>query len=183
MKNKDEMLKDLEEENSEEVKKEAVSKEKKSKKKINVLEERIEELEAELKVAKNDYLKAYADVENTRRRLKNEYDQMVKYRIQSFASEILPVLDNFERAMSGIKEEDQVYQGVMMIYNQLLDTLKKEGVTIIEALDKPFDPDYHQAMLVEKVEGIDPGIVIEELQKGYMLKDRVLRATLVKVSE
>ena len=70
-----------------------------------------------------------------------------------------------------------------MIYQQLVHILENEGVKEIVALDEPFDPNYHQALMQESKEGIEPGMVIEVLQKGYMLKDRVLRATLVKVSE
>ena len=68
-------------------------------------------------------------------------------------------------------------------YQQIMNALSNEGVSAIEAKDKPFDPKVHQALLTEKVEGVESGIVLEEIQKGYMLKDRVLRATLVKVSE
>ena len=70
-----------------------------------------------------------------------------------------------------------------MIHNQLVAILEKEGVKEIEALNKPFDHNYHQALMQEPVEGVESGIVVEVLQKGYMLKDRVLRAALVKVSE
>ncbi len=70
-----------------------------------------------------------------------------------------------------------------MIYKQLFDVLKKQGVEEIKTLDQPFDPNVHQAVMMEKREGIDSGMVIEELQKGYKLKDRVIRASLVKVSE
>ena len=70
-----------------------------------------------------------------------------------------------------------------MIYQQLINALNNEGVKEIEALNQPFDPNFHQALMQEAVEGVESGIVVEVLQKGYMLKDRVLRATLVKVSE
>ena len=74
-------------------------------------------------------------------------------------------------------------KGFEMIHNQLVAILEKEGVKEIEALNKPFDHNYHQALMQEPVEGVESGIVVEVLQKGYMLKDRVLRAALVKVSE
>ena len=86
-----------------------------------------------------------------------------------------------------VKVDDQnlknYVKGFEMIYTQLKSVLEKEGVCEIEALDKPFDPNFHNALMQEKREGVESGIVIEVLQKGYMLKDRVLRATLVKVSE
>ncbi len=145
----------------------------------------IEDLEKEIDKLKNDYARAYADTENMQKRLKAEAENSRKYRIQSFALDILPVIDNFERALSqGAKDEDDAfYKGVEMIYRQLKEALNKEGVTEIDALDKDFDPNYHQAIMTAKVEGKKAGVVVEVLQKGYMLKDRILRASMVKVSE
>ena len=149
------------------------------------LKKRIIELEEENGKLKNEYLKAHADMENTRKRLSHEAEQIRKYRIQSFALDILPVIDNLERALAiAPTEETESYRkGVEMIYQQLLHALEKEGVTEVEALNKEFDPNYHQALMMEKVEGVEPNIVTEVLQKGYMLKDRILRAAMVKVSE
>ena len=97
---------------------------------------------------------------------------------------MLPVLDNLERAMDACEDkEDQFYKGVKMIYEQLINALKKEGVEEIDCLDKEFDPNFQQSIMVEKKEGVKPNTVIEVLQKGYMLKDRVLRASMVKISE
>lgn len=152
---------------------------------IEELKARISELEGETVKLKNEYLKAYADTENTRRRLQQDFDQSRKYRIQSFALDILPVLDNLERALAiePAPETESYRKGVEMIYQQLIHALTKEGVEEIEALGKPFDPNYHQALMMESVEGTEPGMVTEVLQKGYMLKDRILRAAMVKVSE
>lgn len=156
------------------------------KKKLQELEEEIASLKEELATSKNAYFKAYADADNMKKRLQAEADNVRKYRIQSFASEVLPVLDSLERALD-VKVDDQniknYVKGFEMIYTQLKAVLEKEGVIEIEALDKPFDPNFHNALMQEAKEGVESGIVIEVLQKGYMLKDRVLRATLVKVSE
>lgn len=156
------------------------------KKRIAELEEEVKKLQEELAASKNAYFKAYADADNMKKRLQAEADNVRKYRIQSFASEVLPVLDSLERALD-VKVEDQniknYVKGFEMIYTQLKAILEKEGVTEIEALNQPFDPNFHNALMQEKVEDVESGIVIEVLQKGYMLKDRVLRATLVKVSE
>ena len=151
----------------------------------NKLRATIEDLEKEIDKLKNDYARAYADTENMQKRLKAEAENSRKYRIQSFALDILPVIDNFERALSqGAKDENNAfYKGVEMIYRQLKEALNKEGVTEIDALDKEFDPNYHQAIMTAKVEGKKAGVVVEVLQKGYMLKDRILRASMVKVSE
>ena len=175
---------------SQEEKKEDKKEEKKKgffskKNEIEELKTRISELEGENVRLKNEYLKAYADTENTRRRLQQEAEQTRKYRIQSFALDILPVLDNLERALAiePTPETESYRKGVEMIYQQLIHALTKEGVNEIEALGKEFDPNFHQALMMEAVEGAEPNHVVEVLQKGYLLKDRILRAAMVKVSE
>ena len=175
---------------SQEEKKEDKKEEKKKgffskKNEIEELKTRISELEGENVRLKNEYLKAYADTENTRRRLQQEAEQTRKYRIQSFALDILPVLDNLERALAiePTPETESYRKGVEMIYQQLIHALTKEGVSEIEALGKEFDPNFHQALMMEAVEGAEPNHVVEVLQKGYLLKDRILRAAMVKVSE
>ena len=148
------------------------------------LQNEIDELKSEVDRLKNAYAKAYADTENVKKRLQNEADTNKKYRIQSFAKEILPAIDNLERAMAASDDsESQLKKGVEMIYNQLIKSLKDEGVEEIDCLNKKFDPNFEQSIMIEKKEGVEPGVVIEVLQKGYMLKDRVLRAAMVKISE
>ena len=152
---------------------------------IDEKDEKIKELENEVNELKNKYAMAYADTQNMQKRLQAEADMNKKYRIQSFANEILPVLDNLERALNSDenKKDEGFYKGVQMIYDQLVDALKKEGVEEIDCLNKDFDPNFEQAIMQEKVEGMESNKVIEVLQKGYMLKDRVLRAAMVKTSE
>ena len=148
------------------------------------LQNEIDELKSEVDCLKNAYAKAYADTENVKKRLQNEADTNKKYRIQSFAKGILPAIDNLERAMAASDDsESQLNKGVEMIYNQLIKSLKDEGVEEIDCLNKKFDPNFEQSIMVEKKEGVEPGVVIEVLQKGYMLKDRVLRAAMVQISE
>jgi len=156
---------------------------KKKSKKVDY-EEKINELNSEIDKLKNDYARAYADTENTRKRLQAQAETDRKYRIQSFAIDILPVLDNLERALSQevAKEDEAFKKGVEMTYLQLKLALEKEGVSEIDCLNKNFDANYHQAVMSEEVKDVQPGIVIEVLQKGYMLKDRILRAAMVKVS-
>lgn len=151
-----------------------------------LLMEENEALKKELEEEKNNYFKAYADAENMKKRLQNEADMIKKYRIQGFATELLPVLDSFERSISQELDDEKLAayaKGYEMIYEQLKAILANEGVVEIEAKDKEFDPNFHNALMQEKVDGVESGMVVEELQKGYMLKDRVLRASLVKVSE
>ena len=143
----------------------------------------IENLKAELAKTKNDYFKAYADTDNLRKRLLNEAEQNKKYHIQSFALSILPSIDSLERALDGKDLNDPFVKGVKLTYDQIIHALSLEGVTEINCLNKPFDANYCQALMTEQVEGVEANTVVEVLQKGYMLKDRLLRAALVKVSE
>ncbi|BBW95541.1 nucleotide exchange factor GrpE [Geobacillus sp. FSL W8-0032] len=146
----------------------------------------IAELEAKLAEMENRYLRLYADFENFRRRTRQEMEAAEKYRAQSLANDLLPVLDNFERALNIEADSEQaksILQGMEMVYRSLVDALKKEGVEAIEAVGKPFDPHWHQAVMQAEAEGYEPNTVVEELQKGYRLKDRVLRPAMVKVSQ
>lgn len=148
------------------------------------LHQEVEALRAEIEKMKNDYARAYADMENTKKRIRADEEMARKYRIQSFASNLLPTLDNFERALQQeIPEVAQPFvKGVEMIYEELKLLLTNEGVKEIECLNQVFDPNYHQAVMTEAVDGVEKGIVLEVFQKGYLLKDRILRAAMVKVS-
>ncbi len=146
---------------------------------------KIVELESEVAKWKNEYYKVFADMENVKRRLQNEHSNSMKFMMQRFIEELLPIVDSFERslAVENPGEEIAVFlKGYSMIYNQLVNVLEKEGVQVIETKDQEFDPNFHQAVMSQEVDGVAPGMIIEELQKGYKLKDRVIRASLVKVS-
>ena len=148
-------------------------------------ESEVEKLTKQIDKLKNDYARAYADTENLKKRLLAEAEATRKYRIQSFAKEVLPVIDNLERALaSEVHESDEGFKkGIEMTYDMLVNALKNEGVEEIDCLNKPFDPNLEQAIMQEKAEDVESGIVIEVLQKGYVLKDRILRPAMVKVSE
>ena len=146
----------------------------------------IEDQEVQIQKLKNAYAMAYADTENTRKRLTREYENNMKYHIQSFALEILPVLDNCERALAipARDDQDETYRKAFeMVWKNLTSALKKEGVEEILALGQEYDPNWMQAMMMVQEEGVEPGKVTEVLQKGYKIKDRLLRAAMVKVSE
>lgn len=167
-------------------KKQKTAEVKQEKVKPNPLEAKVAELQKANEKLLNDYAKAYADTENTRKRLNQEAETNRKYCIQDFARTVLPVLDNLERALKiEVKSEEALNyrQGMEMIYKQLRTALFNEGVQEIDCLDKAFDANFAQAVLTKKVEGKTAGIVIEVLQKGYLLKDRILRAAMVAVSE
>lgn len=153
---------------------------------VELLKKEIEALQAQLAETKNEYFKAYADAENRKKRLQQDFETNMKYRAQSFVLDILPAIDNFERALAQevTDEATKSYiKGYQMIYEQIMNALVKEGVEVIPTKDQPFDPNVHHAIMVEKVDGVKEGIVLQELQKGYKLKDRVIRASMVKVSE
>ena len=146
----------------------------------------IESLQSEVAKLKNDFARAYADTENMKKRLTKEADNAKKYRFKDSALELLPIVDNMAMALN-VQTEDEALlnyvKGFEMIYKQFLSVLDKEGVKEIEEDGKPFDHNTMQALMQEKQDGVESGIVLEVLQKGYMLKDRILRPALVKVSE
>ncbi len=148
------------------------------------LEKEVENLKDELAVERNKFLKAHADLENTKKRLSNDFAKRSKYMIQDFALSLLPALDSMEKVVSETDDKDNpLLEAVEMMTRQLKASLKAEGVEEIVALGEKFDPNFHHAIVMEEQEGVESDIVIEELQKGYKLKDRVLRASMVKVSQ
>lgn len=148
------------------------------------LNEVITQLTLALDNEKTKFLKAHADLENTKKRLTNDFSQRDKYKIQSFALSILPAIDNMEKVLAEDPDNtNTLKEAIEMIYRQLMNSLESEGITEIDALNAKFDPNIHHAVMVEEVEGQPADIVIEVLQKGYMLKDRVLRASMVKVTQ
>ena len=155
-----------------------------SKEEFEKLELKISELEGENKKLQNEYFKAYADTQNLRKRLETDFEARQKDRIQSFAVDILPAIDNLERAMLALGNVDEnTAKGVEMVYNQLINALKKEGVEVIDPQGQAFDSNFHQGLSTEVVDGVEPNQVVQVFQKGYKLKDRILRPALVKVSE
>lgn len=152
---------------------------------VDLHQQEIDNLNDEVKSQEDKYLKLYAEFENFKRRNKQEIDLNNKYKEQKFAEDLLPVLDNLERAMD-IEGETEAFaslkKGVEMVYNDFLNIFGKHDITVIESAGKEFDPNVHQAVMTEPSEE-GSGIVIEEFQKGYMLKDRVIRPSMVKVSE
>ena len=145
-------------------------KEKKSadKEKITELTETLQRLQAEF--------------ENFRKRTEKEKAEFVKYAKAELMQKLLPTIDTFEIALKSAKDSEKFVKGMEMVYAQLVSTLQSEGLKPIEAAGKKFDPYLHEVMLKEKSDK-DDDIVLEELQKGYMLNDKVLRHSKVKISE
>lgn len=161
--------------------------EKHDNKKIKKLEKKQEELEKKLKEVEEKYLIAKADLVNYRKRKDEDVMRIMKYANEDIIREILPIVDNFERAIKldddNLEDElSKFLQGFKMIYCNLISVLEKYEVKQIDGANKPFDPTYHQAVMTEASDkGKD--IVLEVLQKGYLYKDKVIRPAMVKVSE
>lgn len=131
------------------------------------------------------YKRLQADYENMTQRNEKEAGKMYDFGAKDVLEKLLPVVDNFERALSSIPEEDMergFEQGVDKIYRQLIDCLDNMGVTPMDAEGKEFDPEYHHAVSHVEDENYGENIVVEEMQKGYMYKDQVLRFSMVKVA-
>lgn len=161
-------------------------KEKKNKK--DKQKQKIEELEQQVKELEDKNLRDKVELINYRKRKDEEMSRILKYSNEDIVKQLLPVVDNFERAikMDDNNLDDQVskfLEGFKMIYCNLTNILEGAEVKAIDGVNKPFDPTYHEAVLTEKVEGVESGQVLEVLQKGYLLKDRVIRPAMVKVSE
>ena len=141
-----------------------------------------EKYEAELAEKENRYLRLQADFENFRRRTRQEKEELAAVVTQNLLKDLLPFLDNFERALAaGGNDEGGLRAGVEMMYKQLVEALKKEGLEYIETKDKPFDPNFHQAVMRVENSDKEDGAIVAELQKGYMVKGRVIRPSMVQV--
>lgn len=163
-------------------------KDKKGKLKKDKHQEKIKQLEEKEKVLEDALLRSRADFVNYRKRLEEEQVKFMKYANEDLIKELLPIIDNFERAIS-LDDNDltdelsKFLSGFKMTYCSLINILEKFGVKAIDGNNKPFDANYHQAVITDHVEGIEPGMVLDVLQKGYLLKGKVIRHAMVKVSE
>lgn len=143
--------------------------------------------EAEQKAEENyqKYLRAQADFDNFRKRSRKEKEDQAKYASLALIGQLLPALDNFERAIAaskGTQDSESLAKGVDMVLRQLEQALTSEGVEAITTVGEVFDPTFHQAVIQVESEQFESGTVVEELQKGYKLKDKVIRPAMVKVS-
>jgi molecular chaperone GrpE len=155
-----------------------------------VSEEAVELSEADqlrMQVEENNQriLRVQADFDNFRRRARAEKEDFAKYASLKLIEQLLPIVDNFDRALSSSKETkdfDALVKGLDMTYRGMDQLLTAEGLKPIEAVGQPFNPEFHQAVMQVESEEHEEGIVVEELQKGYILKDKVIRPAMVKVS-
>lgn len=133
----------------------------------------------------NRYLRTQADFDNFRRRSRQEKEEFAKYASLKLIEQLLPIVDNFERAMESSRESkdlDALIKGLEMTFRQLDQLFEREGLEPIPAVGHPFNPELHQAIMQVESDEHDEGIIVEEVQKGYKLKDKVVRPSMVKVS-
>ena len=151
-----------------------------------------ETIEDKLKAIEEKMLRTLAEMENQRRRFEKERQEAFEFGGFNFARESLALLDNMDRATdSFINDEklknnedlDKIISGIEIIKKDLLSIFKKNGIELIECINKKFDPNFHQAMLEVEDDTKEPGIVVQEIQKGYMMKERLLRPSMVGVTK
>lgn len=153
--------------------------------KVEELQKRIEELGKESNEWKEKFLRKAAEFENYKRRTENDQLNLLNYAAESFIKKILPVVDDFERSLEHINDSndyEKLKEGVQLIYNKLVKVLDEQGVKKIEAVGKPFDVHYHEALMQKADNSVPAHTVLEELEKGYLYKDKVIRHAKVVVS-
>ena len=144
-----------------------------------------EKLQAQLDELNQRYIRLVADFDNYRRRTTQEKSELADYTLANMFTRLLPVVDNFERALAAAEVNEQIkgyLKGMEMVYTQLMECLNKEGLAVIQAVGEPFDPKKHEAIMTVATDEVEEDTVIEELQKGYTFKDKVIRPTMCKVA-
>tara|TARA_B100001250_G_scaffold117867_1_gene100052 strand:+ start:177 stop:848 length:672 start_codon:yes stop_codon:yes gene_type:complete len=149
-----------------------------------------EKLKEEIKILKEEKIRVLAEMENLRKRFEREKIDSIKYGSVNFARDILSPGDNLERALSAINDEEDhpqsiknLLDGLLMVKKELATVLEKNGISKIDTLNKKFDPNLHQAIMEIENNDLDEGIVVQEIQTGYMMHDRLLRPAMVGVSK
>tara|TARA_Y100000590_G_scaffold318249_1_gene360088 strand:- start:628 stop:1248 length:621 start_codon:yes stop_codon:yes gene_type:complete len=171
------------------VSKDVISSKQKEKKTDPIKEETPEK---KLEVVQEKLLRTMAEMENQRRRFEKEKSEAFEFGGFNFARESLVLLDNIDRAIISFKNDEKIanskdliriIEGIEVVKNDLISIFKKNGVELINCINKKFDPNFHQAMLEIEDDSKEVGIVVQEIQKGYMMKDRLLRPSLVGVTK
>lgn len=174
---------------TEEIKNKTEKKEHKEKKKekkeetVKLTKEEFELLNKKANGAENEALRAKAELINYRKRKDEEVERLLKFANEDLVVELLPTLDNFERALKVESTDSKLLDGMKMVYNSLVSTLEKFGVKEIKAEGEKFDANLHEAVITESKEGVEEDVILEVFQKGYTLKDKVIRPAMVKVNK
>ncbi len=175
---REDVLNQLEGEKTEEKGEEEISEMEKLQNEINQLKEEINQW-------KDKFLRKMAEFDNYKKRVEQDQIQLIKYSNEKLIKDLLPIIDDFERTLTFSKDElknNSILQGVEMVYNKLMKILSNYGLKKIDALNQPFDFNYHEALLQVPKDGVEPLTVIEEVEKGYLLNDKVIRHSKVIVS-
>jgi len=147
----------------------------------------VEQLEKQLDELQDRYLRVQAELANIQKRNAKERQDAAKYRSQNLATELLPVIDNIERALEIEVEDEKAVnfkKGVEMVYNLMIEALKNEKIEAINPINEAFDPNFHMSIQVQEAEeGQEPDTIINVVQKGYKLEDRILRPAMVIVAQ
>ncbi|MBK5251474.1 MAG: nucleotide exchange factor GrpE [Peptostreptococcaceae bacterium] len=151
------------------------------------LEDAYGNLEKEFNELNERFLRVSSDFRNFKKRAEKEKKDIYSYANEKIICDILPVMDNFERAILSVESEnassEKMLRGIEMVFKQLNDVLNLNGIEKIDAVGKPFDPNFHHAVMVEETEDFDTETVIEVFQTGYSLNKKVIRPSMVKVSK
>ncbi|ASK63144.1 nucleotide exchange factor GrpE [Virgibacillus phasianinus] len=152
---------------------------------METLKEEVDQIKQEKEEMYQKMLRIQAEFDNFKKRTLRERETANKYKAQDMVNELLPVIDNFERALQANVSEvqDGFVEGISMVYRMLKDALKAQNVVEIETVGKEFDPNLHHAVMQTEDDDKESNIVVEEMQKGYMLNDRVIRPAMVKVNK
>lgn len=155
--------------------------------KLNDVEAQLNEAQAKLEESKNQQLRSNAELDNVRKRAEKDINNAHKYSLERLLNDLLPIVDSLERGLSidiGDNEfAKRMHEGLDMTYNLFLGTLKKFAITQVNPLGEAFNPTLHQAISTQEDPGVAPGTVIQVLQKGYLLHDRLIRPALVIVAK
>ena len=147
---------------------------------------RVLELEEQLAAAKDQALRAVADVQNVRRRAEQDVEKAHKFALEKFSNDLLPVIDSLELALAHSSDEDEqvkaIREGVKLTLKMFQDTLKRYNLEVVDPHGEPFNPEHHQAMAMQESAEVEPNSVLNVFQKGYLLNGRLLRPAMVVVS-
>jgi len=148
--------------------------------------EKISEVQALANTNMDSYLRSQAEMENMKKRFQKEKQELVKYGNEILTKQLLPVADNLEKALDHSKDENSLEalrEGVDLTLKGLISVLEKAGVEVVQAIGEPFDPNFHEAVSEQMDDSAEPGTVLKELQKGYLLNERLIRPAMVIVNK
>lgn len=146
-------------------------------------EDKAVEVDKSLELERDKYLRLQAEFMNYKKRVEKEKSDIYKNASVKLITNLLPVLDDFDRALAHAEDANTFMDGMKLIVRRFEDCLKKEGLEVIETLNIDFDPNYHHAVMMEETDGVESGKIFEEIQKGYKVNGKVIRPAMVKVAK